>query len=95
VKNKGMDIKNLSKSIKGFLGKQWKKWTILIVLVMVIYIGFIFYKYIYKPIYQVKEVSAQKFEIREDTYEQIINSYSNLGENINRVINKDYHDSFK
>ena len=95
VSVRGMNIKNLPKSIKGFFGKYWKKWTILVVLAMLIYIGFIFYQYVYKPIYQLREVSAQRFEIEKNIYEQIMDSYSKVEENINKTINKDYSDPFK
>jgi len=90
-----MNIKNFLKSSKEFCGKHWKKWIILAILIMVIYIGFIFYQYIYKPIYQPKEVTAQRLEIKKNIYQRIMNRYSRIGENINQIFNKNYPDPFK
>ena len=90
-----MPPRDFLKSIKGFFGKHWRRWTILAILVMVIYIGLIFYQYIFRPIYQPKAVTTQRFEIKKDIYQQIMDSYSKVEENINKITNKDYSDPFK
>ena len=90
-----MNIKNFLKSIKEFFEKHWRRWTILAILAMVIYIGLIFYQYIYKPIYQSREVTAQRLEIKKNIYQQIMDYYSKIGENINQIFNKNYSNPFE
>ncbi len=90
-----MQIKKSLKTIETFLAKYWQKWTILVILVMVICIGFILYQYIYKPIYQFKEITAQRLEIRKDIYQELADSYLEIQDNINRIINNDYPNIFK
>lgn len=90
-----MDIKKLLKSIKNFLEKYWRKWTILAIGVMVIYIGFIFYQYIYKPIYKSQETSVQIIEIKKEIYQKLMDSYLEYQDNINKIMSKDYPNPFK
>jgi hypothetical protein len=88
-------IRRISKSLKVFLSKHWKRWTILTILAMVIYIGFIGYEYIYKSVYQFKEVTAQRLEIKRETYQQIMDFYSKSQEDVNDILNKNYSDPFR
>lgn len=83
------------KLTKNFLKKHWRNWTILAVLGIVIYIGFIFYHYLYKPIYQPEELTPQKLEIDTDTYQEIMDLYYQEQESINIIINKEYPNPFK
>lgn len=90
-----MSLKKILKFTKKFLSKHWKKWTILVVLGMLVYIGFIFYEYIYKPLYYPREVTTQKLEIKKEIYHQIMNSYLESQENLNKIISKEYQNPFK
>lgn len=83
------------KTIKDFLEKHWQKWTILIIAAMVIYIGFVFYLYIYKPIYRPEGLKLQKLEIENGVYQDIMDIFQQRKANINQVINKNYIDVFK
>ncbi|OGZ33092.1 MAG: hypothetical protein A2V69_02775 [Candidatus Portnoybacteria bacterium RBG_13_40_8] len=90
-----MNIGRISKSLKVFLSKHWRKWTILAILAMVIYIGFVAYEYVYKPIYQFKEVTAQRLGIKRQIYQQIMDFYSKSQQDVNDILNKNYPDPFK
>jgi len=90
-----MDIKKIVKFLEHLLSKHWKKWTILVILAMFIYIGIVAYKYVYGPIYASKEVTAQRLEIKRSAYQQIMNTYSESQETVNELINKTYPDPFK
>ena len=78
--------KKILKPIKEFCKKYWQKWTILAVLGMVIYIGFIFYQYIYTPIYQPSDVMPQRLEIKKEIYQQVMDFYFERGENIEEIL---------
>ncbi|MFZ5559197.1 MAG: hypothetical protein ACOZAL_00125 [Patescibacteria group bacterium] len=90
-----MSIRRILKLIREFSGKHWRKWTILAILAMVTYIGFIFYQYIYKPIYKSQETSIQRIEIKQELYQKLMDSYLQSENNINKIINKDYPDPFR
>lgn len=83
------------KAIKDFLKKHWQKWTILIIGAMVVYIGFVFYLYVYKPIYKPEGLKLQKLEIEDKVYQNIIDIYQQRKENIDIIFNKEYIDVFK
>jgi len=83
------------KPIKKFLKKHWRNWTILAILGIITYIGFIFYNYLYKPVYQPEELIPQKLEIDVDAHQQIMDFYHQEQENINIIINKEYPNPFK
>jgi len=87
--------KKALKTIKKLLENYWKKWTTLAILVIIIYIGFLFYSYIYKPIYQPKDLVPEKLEIDKETYQELMNHYNLKQENINQIINKEYPNIFK
>lgn len=90
-----MDLKKTLKSIRNFFIKHWKKWTIFAFLAILVYIGFIFYKYTYKPLYEQKEVSPFKLEIKKSVYQSIMDNFLSRGEKINQINNKNYLDPFK
>ncbi len=90
-----MNLKRISKSIGNFFLRYWRKWTILAILAMVIYIGIVVLQYVYKPIYQPKKVEAGGLEIKRGIYRDIMDSYSKSQDIINEVINKNYADPFK
>jgi len=90
-----MDIKKILKSIKEFLGKHWRKWTILAIGGMVVYSGFVFYQYIYRPIYKPQEIPSQRIEIKEELYQKLMDFYLKYQDNINEIINKEYPNPFK
>ena len=90
-----MKNKKSLKPIKDFLKKYWQKWTIIIILGIIIYIVFVFYQYIYKPVYQPEELMPQRLEIKEGIYQEIMNFYYQQGENINIILNKNYPNPFK
>lgn len=90
-----MNLNGLLKPIKKFFVKYWRKWTILAVLAIFIYIGLIFYKYIYVPIYQAKEIPSYKLEIKRSAFQGIMENYAKRQETIIRIINKDYPNPFK
>lgn len=90
-----MKNKKFLKPIKSFFGKHWQKWTIILILGIIIYIGFIFYQYIYKPIYQPRELVPQRLEIKEEIYQELMDFYSQQEEKINEILNKTYPNPFK
>jgi len=89
-----MDIKKILKPIDVFFKKHWRKWTLLAILAIFAYAGFIFYQYIYKPIYRAKEVPSYKLEIKRIIYQDILEIFSQKKETINKIINKDYSNPF-
>lgn len=90
-----MKNRNILKPIKKFCKKHWQKWTILAILAMIIYVGFIFYQCVYKPIYQIGELEFQRLEIKEQIYQELMDSYSQRQKNINKILTKTYIDPFK
>lgn len=90
-----MKTKKILKLIKGFFRKHWQKWTILAIGAIVIYAGFVFYQYVFKPVYQPKESIPQKLEIEKQIYQEIMGFYYQQEENISQIINKDYPNPFK
>jgi len=90
-----MDLKNTFKSINEFLAKNWKKWTIFVILAILIYVGIVSYLYIYKPLYAQKQVAPFQLEIKKTAYRQIMDNYAQKQEIIDKVINKSYLDPFK
>ena len=90
-----MKTDKILKSSKSFFARHWKKWTILAFLAILVYIGFVFYKYVYGPLYSQREVSPFKLEIKKATYQSIKDNYSGREEKINQIINKNYSDPFK
>jgi len=65
------------------------------ILAMFVYIGLMVFRYIYRPIYEPKETTIQRLEINKTVYNEIMRSYSNNEEEINKIINKDYPNPFK
>lgn len=90
-----MNNKKKLRALKNFCKRHWRKWTILIILAMVVYVVFIFYQYIYKPIYQTKEIVSKKLEIRKDVYQDIMDLYLQRQSNAEEAINKTYPDPFR
>jgi capsular polysaccharide biosynthesis protein len=90
-----MKLKKILKPIGKFFKKHWKKWTILAILGIIIYISFIFYQYIYKPIYQSQELIPQKLRIKKQIYQEVMDFYFQRQENITKIISRDYLDPFK
>lgn len=90
-----MNIKKLLKVVKIFCKKHWLKWTILAILGIIVYLGFVFCQYIYKPIYQPRELFPKRLEIKQQIYQEIMDFYSQQQENINKIINKTYPNPFK
>jgi len=87
-------IKKLKK-IGIFLKKHWKKWTILAILFIIAFVGFIVYEHVYKPLYQSMEVEAQKLEIKKKTYRDVMDSYYEREDKIDEIVNKLYPNPFK
>ena len=83
------------KAIKNLLKEHWQKWTIIAILGIILYVGFVFYFYIYKPVYQPRELTPQKLEINKKVYQEIMDFYFQQEENINEIINKEYPNPFK
>jgi len=90
-----MNLKKTAKSIKNFFIKHWKKWTIFAFLAILVYIGFIFYKYVYQPVYALKEVDPFRLEIKRAAHQSIMDVYLNKEEKLNRINTKNYLDPFK
>jgi len=90
-----MDLKKISKSINNFFAKNWKKWTIFMILAILVYAGYVSYKYVYKPLYGQKEIAAFKLEIRKSVYNELMESYAQKQQTIDNIINKNYLDPFK
>lgn len=87
--------KKIFKNFLNFCKKHWKKWTILLILAILVYIGFIFYKYVYKPVYKPEYVVPEKLEINEKDYEFIMEAYLEKEVNIENILNKNYYNPFK
>lgn len=90
-----MKVRKILKPIENFFKKYWQNWTILAILAMVIYISFILYQYIYKPIYQPRKITPQRLEIEKQIYQEVMDLYSQRQENISKIINKEYPNPFK
>lgn len=90
-----MNPRNLFKKTQKIFEIHWRKWTILVILGMIIYLGFIFYKYIYKPIYKPQAISSLQIEIKQDIYKKVMEVYFQKRENLNEILNKNYLDIFK
>lgn len=90
-----MKREKILKLIENFFKKHWQKWTILAILGIIIYTGFIFYQYVYKPLYQPRELPLQKLEINKKNYQEIMDFYYQQEENIDKIINKTYPNPFK
>lgn len=90
-----MKVNKTLKSIKNLLAKYWKKWTIFIFLAIVVYTGIIFYQYVYKSLYEQREVAPFRLEIKKTIYQSIMDDYLSKGEKINQIFNKNYLDPFK
>lgn len=90
-----MKLRKNLKPIGKFLKKYWKNWTILAILGIIIYTGFIFYQYIYKPIYQPRELMLHRLEIKKQIYQEIMDSYFQRQENITEILNKNYLNPFR
>ena len=90
-----MNLNKIIKSIKGFLSAHWQRWTILVILAMIIYLGFMLYKYVYKPIYHPEEVVVQKLEIKENLYNSLLEKFSQKQKNIIEILSKNYLDPFQ
>ena len=65
------------------------------ILAIVIYAGFISYKYVYKPLYAQNEITPFKLEIKKAAYQSIMDNYAKKQETIDKIINKNYSDPFK
>lgn len=90
-----MKSKKILKAIENFLKKHWQKWTILAILGIVIYIGIMFYLYVYNPVYEPKELIPEKLEIDKITYQEIMEYYNQQEQIINQIVNKEYLNPFK
>jgi uncharacterized membrane protein len=89
-----MDISNIIKSTERFLKNHWQRLTILVIFAMIIYLGFMLYRYVYKPIYQPEEIVVQKLEIKENLYNSLLEKFSQKQKNIIEIFNKNYLDLF-
>ena len=90
-----MNLKRLAKQMEIICKDHWRKWTILAIGVMIIYLGFVFYQYVYKPVYKTKEVISQKTEIKQGIYDRVMDAYFQKEKNIEEIFNKNYIDIFK
>jgi len=85
----------MSLKIEKILKNKWRYWTILAVLAIIIYILFALFQYVYVPVYGTKDVEFKELEIDKKTYQNLMDSYSQQQENINKIINKQYLNLFK
>lgn len=90
-----MKSKKILKAVEKFLKKHWQKWTILAILAIVVYIGIVFYLYVYKPAFQPQESTPLKLEIDKETYQEVMEHYNQKQEIINQIMNKEYINPFK
>ena len=90
-----MNRKKRLKALKDFCKTHWRKWTILVFLAMVAYISLVFYQCIYRPIFQPIEIVPQKLEIKEQVYQEIMDSYFERKTNVENIIKKNYPNPFK
>ncbi len=90
-----MNQNKLIKSVSIFFKNHWRIWTILMFVVIIMYLGIVFYKYIYTPIYSPQEIMPPRLEIKESIYNALINKFSQQENNINEILNKNYFDPFK
>jgi len=88
-------MKKTLKQINKFLENNWQKWTILVILGIVIYILIIFYSLVYKPVYKPEVITSEKLEIKTQVYEDIMSFHEQKQENIDQIISKKYLDIFK
>lgn len=90
-----MDLEKILKQIETIFKDHWRKWTILAIGVMIIYLGFVFYQYVYKPVYKTKEAVFQKTEIKQSIYDRVMDTYFQKEKNIEEIFNKNYIDIFR
>lgn len=90
-----MNLNKFIKSFERFLKNHWRKWTILVILAMIISSAFIFYIYAYKPLYNFGAVDVQKLEIKEGLYESLMNDSAQKKINLVEIFNKNYLNPFK
>ncbi|MDP2947567.1 MAG: hypothetical protein Q8N88_05625 [Nanoarchaeota archaeon] len=90
-----MNLNKIIKPIERFLKNHWQKWTILVILGMIVYLGSMLYKYVYMPLYQPEEIVIQKLEIQENLYNSLLEKFSQKQKNIIEIFNKNYLDPFQ
>ncbi len=85
----------LINALKKFFARNWKRWTIVAILAILFYIGFVFYKYVYIPLFAEKEITPFKLEIKDSLFKSIILNETEKQERVNQILNKEYLDPFK
>ena len=80
---------------KNFCKKHWRKWMVLAILVTITYISLVFYQYIYKPLYEPKESTSLKLEIKKKTHKEVMDLYSQRQGDLDKALRKDYPNPFK
>jgi hypothetical protein len=90
-----MDSNRFIKSIMDFLKKHWQGWTILAILVMIVYLGLTLYNYVYKPLYQPEKVVLEQPVIKESLYKSLMDNFAQRQKSIIEIFGKNYLDPFK
>lgn len=83
------------RTTKNFCKRHWRKWMVLAIISVIVYIGFVFYQYIYKPIYEPRESTLLQLEIKKKTHKEVMDLYSQRQENLDKALRKDYPNPFK
>lgn len=84
-------LKKLLKLLENHLGLV----ILIIFVIIILYASWIFYKFVYKPIYTPSEISFEKVEIKKAIFEKVTEQIELREENILEAAGKGYKDVFK
>lgn len=84
-------LKKLLKWIENHLGLV----ILIIFVIIILYASWLFYNFVYKPIYISSEISFEKVEIKKVIFEKAIEQIELREENILEAGGKKYKDVFK
>ncbi|MBU3922702.1 hypothetical protein KJ684_00490 [Patescibacteria group bacterium] len=83
------------KAIEKLFKNNWHKWVFIAILGVIVFIIYLFYSFIYKPIYEPRDLVPEKLEIDKIIYDELINFCDLKEQNINQIIKKEYSNIFK
>lgn len=86
--------KNLKKSLK-YLEAHLGLVILIIFVIIILYASWLFYDFVYKPVYTPSEISFEKVEIKKATFEKVIEQLELREKDILEAMGKEYKDVFK
>jgi hypothetical protein len=88
-------IKRSSKNIARRAGKYWSLIAVALFLMAFFVAGSVFYQYVFPLFTDNFEISASPVKINQVVYEQIKSQLKSSQQNLQNVLNSDYHDPFQ